>query len=343
VSASATTPLAKLLSTLPRQQIPISKIQVPPQRRCSISMDGAAGLIEGFRRVGQLEPILVRKIDGDGLMLIAGRQRLGAAAALGWDRIDARVIPNCTDNEARMIEISENLHRHELTAIERAEQIDEWRQLCKGAKVAQVAPPSGGEQPADKGIRKIAKELGVSRREVERAEKIASITPAAKEAAKEAGIDDNQSKLLEVAAAPAEKQVKAVEVIRERRKRKRKPAKAKRKHTKPFAIIEENGKRKPITEEEATRMAEESYQQMLYDQVCLMLEQMSFETWQRLLAHIKEKYAAPAPVIGHDPETSADAIHAAGGGTDDNIFADAVGSDAVKITDEIEVAAAATS
>jgi hypothetical protein len=37
----------------------------------------------------------------------------------------------------RMWETSENLHRAELTKIERAELIEEWREL----RVAQVAPP----------------------------------------------------------------------------------------------------------------------------------------------------------------------------------------------------------
>ena len=43
--------------------------------------------------------------------------------------------------------------------------------------------------------------------EAHRAVKIAAITPEATEAAREAGIDDNQSKLLKVAAAPAAEQV----------------------------------------------------------------------------------------------------------------------------------------
>src|SRR5262249_56856518 len=68
----------------------------------------------------------------------------------------------------------------------------------------------GGKQPKEHGNRQTARELGIDEAEVRRAEKIASITPAAKDAAKEAGIDDNQSKLLKVAAAEPEKQVEAV-------------------------------------------------------------------------------------------------------------------------------------
>ena len=109
-----------------------------------------------------------------------------------------------------MREITENLHRSDLTKLERAEQIEEWRVLCEEqAKVAQVVP-LGGKQKKQRGQRKAAKELGVTHTEVQRAEKIAKITPAAKKAAKDAGIDDNQSKLLKVAAADPEKQTATV-------------------------------------------------------------------------------------------------------------------------------------
>ncbi|AMN54162.1 hypothetical protein ACP90_18980 [Labrenzia sp. CP4] len=52
------------------------------------------------------------------------------------------------------------------------------------AKVAQVGPPSGGVQPKEAGIRKVAEELGISRQDVQRSIMIASISEAAKEAAR---------------------------------------------------------------------------------------------------------------------------------------------------------------
>jgi ParB family chromosome partitioning protein len=83
----------------------------------------------------------------------------------------------------RLREISENLHRAELTAQERAEQIAEWTELVEQkAKVGQLVQP-GGKQPTEKGISKAARELGLDRDQVRRARKIASITPEAKEAA----------------------------------------------------------------------------------------------------------------------------------------------------------------
>jgi hypothetical protein len=75
-----------------------------------------------------------------------------------------------------------------------------------------------------KSSRRQAGELGVDRDEARRAVKIASITPEAREAAREAGLDDNQSALLRIAAAPADDQVKAVEKIAEAKAEKPKRA-----------------------------------------------------------------------------------------------------------------------
>jgi hypothetical protein len=89
--------------------------------------------------------------------------------------------------------------------------------------VAQVEHPvAGGQQPNDKAINKAARDLGLDRNEVQRAKKIADIAPEAKEAAREAGLDDNQSALLEVAKEKEpEQQVAKVEEIATKKKRSR--------------------------------------------------------------------------------------------------------------------------
>lgn len=92
-----------------------------------------------------------------------------------------------------MWEISENLHRAELTVLERSDQIARWAELA--SKVLQLATP-GGKQPKESGIRKAARELNKELTEVHRAVKVASLTPEAKQAAQERGLNDNQSALL---------------------------------------------------------------------------------------------------------------------------------------------------
>jgi ParB-like chromosome segregation protein Spo0J len=144
--------------------------------------------------------------------LVAGLHRLEAVKQLGLDRIKCIFVEG-EDIECRLLEITENLHRSELTVAERAEHIAEWIRLTEAKQVSsQVATKPQGGRP-ESGTRAAARELGVGKDEAHRAVKIASITPAAKEAAKAAGLDDNQSALLKVASYSDDDQVTAVKAI----------------------------------------------------------------------------------------------------------------------------------
>jgi ParB family chromosome partitioning protein len=188
--------------------------------RKSVDTNTVVSLAESINKVGLLNPIIVREVDTD-FILVAGLHRLEAFHHLERDTIPAFILPaSTTKMEARMAEIAENLHRAELTVQERSDQVTEWINLAKEKRAAekrvlvQVAPKPQGGRP-EGGIREAERELGIEHTEAVRAVKIASIIPDAKEAARNAGIDDNQSKLLKVAAAPAEQQVSAVHKIAE--------------------------------------------------------------------------------------------------------------------------------
>jgi hypothetical protein len=171
-------------------------------------------LAQSIKDIGLQHPITVRKVN-DQNVLVAGRHRLEAVRSLGSKTIQAHVV-RWSKARARMWEISENLHRAELTKLERAEQIEEWRKLREAEKGVQNAHP-GGRQPHDRGVSETADELGVDRAEVIRAAKLANLSDEAKEAAREVGLDDNQSVLLRVAAEPQERQHLAVREIAEAR------------------------------------------------------------------------------------------------------------------------------
>jgi len=126
-----------------------------------------------------------------------GRSIREAARMLGWENI-AAVVMDGDMRACRLWEIAENLHRAELSDVERSKLIEEWRELTV-EKVSQVETPLGGAQPHDVGVSKTAQELGITRDEVRRAHKIATIAPEALEAARELGLDNNQSALLEAA------------------------------------------------------------------------------------------------------------------------------------------------
>lgn len=182
--------------------------------RRPVSEDAVKRLAQSIRQIGLQHPITVRSVRG-AWVLVAGRHRLEACRRLNLSTITASVA-RLDEIDAEMWEISENLHRAELTALERSEQIDRWRQLCLQKKVAQDGPP-GGDQPSEQGVRETSRELGLSRQDVERSKTVASLSDEAKEAAREAGLDDNRSALLEAAKAAPEQQAAVIRDIAEHR------------------------------------------------------------------------------------------------------------------------------
>src|SRR5712691_11176424 len=117
----------------------------------------AVALAESMQRLGQLVPISVYRMDDDTLRLVTGLHRLEAAKSLGWKEIKA-VLSTGNEIERELQEIAENLHRSELTALERDTHIGRWAELT-AAKAAQVETPLGGAQPSEKGVRKVANDL----------------------------------------------------------------------------------------------------------------------------------------------------------------------------------------
>jgi ParB family chromosome partitioning protein len=167
--------------------------------------DKVADLAASMRRVGMLNPIGIRVVDGSP-RLVYGRHRLAAARSLAWTHIDCHVL-EADDRRARMAEIAENLHRAELSELGRSEQIAEWLRLSaedvddKPVQVAQVSAAAGGRGNRG-GLSEAAREIGVTREAARRAQTIAALPAEAKAAAKDLGLADNQSALLKAARSP---------------------------------------------------------------------------------------------------------------------------------------------
>jgi ParB-like chromosome segregation protein Spo0J len=191
-----------------------------PDRLRPLNEERVVEIMESMRTVGQINSITVRIGAGEWLDLVTGRHRLEAAIRLGWKEISARVL-ECDDITARKLEIAENLHRAELTALERSEHVAEWIRLTK----AQVEPSDHTGGRPDQGINEATRQgIAKSRADGQRAVKIDGLTEEAKEAARAAGLADNQSALLKVAAAPQADQVEAVAaIVAEKAKPKAKP------------------------------------------------------------------------------------------------------------------------
>ena len=184
-------------------------------------------LADSIKRVGLQTPITVRivsKMDdpvtgeplNDVPVLVSGAHRLAAVRLLGLEEIDAFVMYG-TDVEYRLWEISENLHRAELTRLERDEHVAEWIKLTEEKQDDDASPlgtheqKKAGQQAG--GINAAARELGVGKSDAHRAIKHAAIAPEAKDAIVCAGLSNSRAVLDAVAATPAEQQVLVVAEI----------------------------------------------------------------------------------------------------------------------------------
>jgi ParB family chromosome partitioning protein len=183
----------------------ISKIVVGERLRKG-NKATVAIIAESMRELGQLSPIWLRKrkvktpkTRKTSIVreLIAGWHRIEARKALGEEMIDA-VYLDVDEEGAKLLEISENLDRGELTELERAEHIDKKVQIIDARRKAAQAVGPGGRQPKDKSISAAARELGHTREEVRRSGLIAKISDPAKAKVKELGLDDNQNALLKI-------------------------------------------------------------------------------------------------------------------------------------------------
>jgi hypothetical protein len=204
----------------------------------ALDHDSVERLKESISRIGLKTPISVRSSE-QGWTLVSGRHRLEACIALGMDEIPV-VAETGSELEARLWEIAENLHRAELTALERAEHISLWIGLrgergegrpCAhaGDKLGQVGavseldkaaravpPPARGGRGREGGVRVAARELGISQTDARRAvHRVHRIGPALREVLRDMPeIADNGAELDALAALPEEQQAAAVAAVK---------------------------------------------------------------------------------------------------------------------------------
>ena len=194
-------------------------------------------LADSMSKIGLQQPISIWQEPDEhnlgAIHLVAGLHRVRAAESLGWEDIDAIEV-NLNEIDRRRWEIAENLHRSELTALERSEHVAEWIRLTEESdKVRQVdavstqvvakIPEHRKRGRPEGGVKAAAREIGVNREDARRAVKVASLSDEAKEVAREVGLDDNRSALLEAARAPKEKQAEVLRDIAEKKKEKPEP------------------------------------------------------------------------------------------------------------------------
>ena len=154
----------------------LEQIEIPESAR-PYNATVVSDLARSIEAIGlQSAPTVVER-DGR-FVLVAGRHRIEALKLLHVESVGVRLV-DFDDVEARMWTISENLHRAELTATQRAEQVAEYAKLAaqkRGAALqsAQVAQNESKREDGrghrhEGGEALAARDLGITRDEVRRA------------------------------------------------------------------------------------------------------------------------------------------------------------------------------
>lgn len=171
-----------------------------------------------------IQPVVVRSdSSGNGLKLVVGGHRLRGATILGWDEIPAILI-EATDDEARQIEIDENLARKELTALERAEFLAERKRVYETLH-PETANGKAKKPKTEKGkvanlatfarfSKDAAKSTGLGERTIQRSVELAGrLSPEAVALIRGTRIANNQAQLQALAELEPEQQLTVAGLI----------------------------------------------------------------------------------------------------------------------------------
>ncbi len=105
-----------------KTSLPVAEIAVRDRLRPA-GEAGVASMMASIREIGQItSPINIRQLRRDGALryeIIDGAHRLAAAVALGWEEVPVRVF-ECSDDQARIMEIDSNLAGSELNPLDTA-------------------------------------------------------------------------------------------------------------------------------------------------------------------------------------------------------------------------------
>lgn len=205
--------------------IPVTAIDVRPGRR-RLDPSWVKTLAELMRTPADCQPIEVVQ-RGERYDLVFGGHRLAAAQAKGWVDIPTIVKqPADFADEAEIVlrEITENLARRELSALDRAVDIARWREVYEAAHGLIKRGRRNNPQVADNSVEAlqrfsgsfvdvVRRTLGLSWDTVNRAIRIASIPEDLRALIALHPIADNQSELLQLAAEPAGRQREIVKLL----------------------------------------------------------------------------------------------------------------------------------
>ena len=109
-------------------ELSIDKIEANKnQPRRTFNEESLGELADSIREFGVIQPIIVRKLNGnEKYEIIAGERRFRASKQVGLTSIPAIINTNIDDTSSLVMAIIENIHREDLSPIEQAHS---YRQL----------------------------------------------------------------------------------------------------------------------------------------------------------------------------------------------------------------------
>ncbi|MEO5666784.1 MAG: ParB/RepB/Spo0J family partition protein [Bdellovibrionota bacterium] len=124
MASSVASKIDRKMEAVANQNVGTSKIPIaqiypcPEQPRQVFDPRSLEELSQTMRELGQAQAITVRKTD-EGYEIISGERRYRAAKLAGFTHLDC-VVKNCSQKDARLLALVENMQREDLLPIEEA-------------------------------------------------------------------------------------------------------------------------------------------------------------------------------------------------------------------------------
>lgn len=199
------------------------------ERLRPIDADYVEAIAASMAEHGQISPIMIRRTPAKNkgatpYTLVAGGYRTTAAKLLGWAEIDAIVVA-ADQTEAQLLEISENLFRNELSALDRSIFVMKYRELHE-EKHGQVQ--QGGDRKSKSNdwtlmtasgkelSERVQERLGIGRSTYFNVSKIGqSLSPALRAAVRGTSAENDQGLLLKLAKMPPDEQQRIAAALKQ--------------------------------------------------------------------------------------------------------------------------------
>jgi ParB family chromosome partitioning protein len=204
-----------LLRVVGNARVPVDDIVIGDRWR-QPSPRQIEAIRESIRENGLLAAIGIRlvaekpsmgEINQAARVLVYGATRLAAAKLEGWAEIDAQILEG-SDVDFEKAELAENLHRGELTKLQRDRQIARYIELCGREGFLRGPRAKSKRGRPEGGTRAVARELSIPESTARDAVKAGKLAVPAVTVITELGLADNPAVYRAVAAEPtAEAQI----------------------------------------------------------------------------------------------------------------------------------------